>query len=144
MLEPCKRCFYTITANYQGSLEAVDCHFHSVRYDMIANRVTFGVSDWASSGHLRRCSDADTPNQCLSRVKDASILSRLTIMEDISASQITSSGHLRRCSDADTPNQCLSRREIQFGARVALQPSQIGPHQVTYDVVATPIRPTNA
>eukprot|EP00984_Skeletonema_dohrnii_P029111 scaffold19470_cov78-Skeletonema_dohrnii-CCMP3373.AAC.1 len=37
------------------------------------------VSD-ASSGHLRRCSDADTTNQCLSRVKDASILSWPTRM----------------------------------------------------------------
>eukprot|EP00984_Skeletonema_dohrnii_P031927 scaffold25124_cov84-Skeletonema_dohrnii-CCMP3373.AAC.2 len=25
--------FYTIMANYHGSLEAVDCHIHSVRYD---------------------------------------------------------------------------------------------------------------
>eukprot|EP00984_Skeletonema_dohrnii_P027902 scaffold17624_cov74-Skeletonema_dohrnii-CCMP3373.AAC.1 len=32
------------------------------------------VSD-ASSGHLRRCSDADTIKQSLSRAKDASILS---------------------------------------------------------------------
>eukprot|EP00984_Skeletonema_dohrnii_P010713 scaffold4200_cov85-Skeletonema_dohrnii-CCMP3373.AAC.2 len=55
-----------------------------------------------------------------------------------------SSGHLRRCSDAVTSNQCLSRREIRYGARVALAAVQIGPHQVTYDVVATPIRPTNA
>eukprot|EP00985_Skeletonema_marinoi_P014536 scaffold7373_cov88-Skeletonema_marinoi.AAC.1 len=29
----------------------------------------------ASSGHLRRCSDADRSNKCLSRAKDASILS---------------------------------------------------------------------
>eukprot|EP00985_Skeletonema_marinoi_P031121 scaffold36305_cov190-Skeletonema_marinoi.AAC.1 len=35
MLEPCKRCFYTIMANYHGSLKAVDCHIHSVRYDMV-------------------------------------------------------------------------------------------------------------
>eukprot|EP00975_Prorocentrum_lima_P015792 3351092-Prorocentrum_lima.AAC.1 len=34
----------------------------------------------ASSGHLRRCSDADTTNRCLSREKDASILSWPTIM----------------------------------------------------------------
>eukprot|EP00985_Skeletonema_marinoi_P031531 scaffold37720_cov147-Skeletonema_marinoi.AAC.2 len=34
-LEPCKRCFYTIMANYNGSLEAVDCRIHSVRYDMV-------------------------------------------------------------------------------------------------------------
>eukprot|EP00984_Skeletonema_dohrnii_P032926 scaffold28034_cov194-Skeletonema_dohrnii-CCMP3373.AAC.1 len=35
-----------------------------------------------------------------------------------------------------------------YGARVAAagswQSSQVGPHQVTYDVVATPIRPKNA
>eukprot|EP00984_Skeletonema_dohrnii_P021425 scaffold10701_cov126-Skeletonema_dohrnii-CCMP3373.AAC.1 len=35
MLEPCKGCFYTIMANYHGSLEAVDRHIHSVRYDMV-------------------------------------------------------------------------------------------------------------
>eukprot|EP00985_Skeletonema_marinoi_P030069 scaffold30362_cov88-Skeletonema_marinoi.AAC.1 len=34
MLEPCKRCFYTIMTNYNGSLQAVDSHSHSVRYDM--------------------------------------------------------------------------------------------------------------
>eukprot|EP00985_Skeletonema_marinoi_P028124 scaffold24084_cov92-Skeletonema_marinoi.AAC.1 len=62
-----------------------------------------------SSGHLRRCSDADATKQRLSRVKDASILSWPTIMEEPKASQMTSSGHLRRCSDADTTKQCLSR-----------------------------------
>eukprot|EP00984_Skeletonema_dohrnii_P010906 scaffold4291_cov76-Skeletonema_dohrnii-CCMP3373.AAC.2 len=36
------------------------------------------VSD-ASSGHLQRCCDADTTNQCLSRAKDASMLSWPTI-----------------------------------------------------------------
>eukprot|EP00984_Skeletonema_dohrnii_P006072 scaffold2149_cov93-Skeletonema_dohrnii-CCMP3373.AAC.1 len=35
MFEPCKRCFYTIMANCNGSLEAVDCHIHSVSYDMV-------------------------------------------------------------------------------------------------------------
>eukprot|EP00985_Skeletonema_marinoi_P023218 scaffold15294_cov101-Skeletonema_marinoi.AAC.1 len=29
MLEPWKRCFYTIMANYNGSLEAVERHIHS-------------------------------------------------------------------------------------------------------------------
>eukprot|EP00984_Skeletonema_dohrnii_P031619 scaffold24339_cov72-Skeletonema_dohrnii-CCMP3373.AAC.1 len=29
MLEPCKRCFYTITANFHGSLEPVERHIHS-------------------------------------------------------------------------------------------------------------------
>eukprot|EP00985_Skeletonema_marinoi_P012713 scaffold6193_cov88-Skeletonema_marinoi.AAC.1 len=45
MLEPCKRCYYTIMANYNGSLEAVDCHIHSVRYDMAVNSGTCGISD---------------------------------------------------------------------------------------------------
>ena len=35
MLEPWKRCFYTIMANHHGSLEAVDRHIHSLRYDMV-------------------------------------------------------------------------------------------------------------
>eukprot|EP00984_Skeletonema_dohrnii_P032265 scaffold26003_cov96-Skeletonema_dohrnii-CCMP3373.AAC.1 len=69
------------------------------------------VSD-ASSGHLRRCSDADTTKQCLSREKDASILSRPTIMErELAVVSDASSGHLRRCSDADTTKQCLSREK---------------------------------
>eukprot|EP00984_Skeletonema_dohrnii_P033782 scaffold31502_cov94-Skeletonema_dohrnii-CCMP3373.AAC.1 len=66
-------------ANYNESLEAVDCHIHNVRYDMVLESRAGGVSD-ASSGHLRRCSDADTTNQCLSRAKDASILSWPTMM----------------------------------------------------------------
>ena len=41
------------------------------------------VSD-ASSGHLRRCNDTDTTNQCLSRVKDASILSWLSSSVNLS------------------------------------------------------------
>eukprot|EP00985_Skeletonema_marinoi_P026325 scaffold20321_cov95-Skeletonema_marinoi.AAC.1 len=45
MFEPCKRCFYTIKNNYHGSLEAVDCHIHSVRYDMAVNS--------GAGGHLR-------------------------------------------------------------------------------------------
>eukprot|EP00985_Skeletonema_marinoi_P012374 scaffold5952_cov93-Skeletonema_marinoi.AAC.1 len=55
-------------ANYYGSLEAVDCHIHSVRYDMAVKR-ELAASQMASSGHLRRCSDADTANQYLSREK---------------------------------------------------------------------------
>ena len=66
-------------ANYDGSLEAVDCHIHSVRFDMAVNRDSGGVSD-ESSGHLRRRSDAHTSHQCLSREKDASILSWPTMM----------------------------------------------------------------
>eukprot|EP00984_Skeletonema_dohrnii_P033251 scaffold29196_cov94-Skeletonema_dohrnii-CCMP3373.AAC.1 len=58
-------------ANYNGSSEAVERHSHSVRYDMVLeNRCVF--PNWASSGHLRRCSDADIPRQCLSREKDGS------------------------------------------------------------------------
>eukprot|EP00984_Skeletonema_dohrnii_P006181 scaffold2212_cov107-Skeletonema_dohrnii-CCMP3373.AAC.2 len=45
MLEPCERLLYTIMANYNGSLEAVDCDIHSVRYDMAVNR--------GAGGHLR-------------------------------------------------------------------------------------------
>eukprot|EP00985_Skeletonema_marinoi_P023229 scaffold15315_cov90-Skeletonema_marinoi.AAC.1 len=89
-------------ANYNGSSAAVDRHIHSVRYDMVLESIAGGVLD-ASSGHLRRCSDADTTNQCLSRAKDASILSWQTIM-----------GHQKQSiaifiTDADTTNQCLSR-----------------------------------
>eukprot|EP00985_Skeletonema_marinoi_P000254 scaffold75_cov139-Skeletonema_marinoi.AAC.1 len=67
-------------ANYNGLLEAVDCRIHSVRDNMvIESRASKAVSD-ASSGHIRRCSDAGTTNKCLSRGKDASILSWPTIM----------------------------------------------------------------
>ena len=76
----------------------------------------------------------------------------------------TSSGHRRRCSDAETNQKELEPRNISFytivtnnngsleavhchthitrydnGAKVVLAVIQIGPHQVTYDVVATPI-----
>ena len=46
-LEPCQRCFYTIMANYNVSLEAVDCDIHSVRYGMIwcLREVLAAVSD---------------------------------------------------------------------------------------------------
>eukprot|EP00985_Skeletonema_marinoi_P018366 scaffold10246_cov97-Skeletonema_marinoi.AAC.1 len=59
---------------------------------------------------------------------------------------MASSGHLRRCSDADTTNKYLSREKY---ASILSWPTssadmyQIGPHQVTYDEVATPIRRTN-
>eukprot|EP00985_Skeletonema_marinoi_P032234 scaffold39079_cov105-Skeletonema_marinoi.AAC.6 len=92
MLEPCKRCFYTIMANYHGSLEAVDCHIHSVRCDNVLESIVAAIAD-ASSGHLRRCNDADTPKKCF-------------------------------CRRSWRPSQML--------------------HQVTYDVVTTLIRPTNA
>eukprot|EP00985_Skeletonema_marinoi_P000193 scaffold58_cov79-Skeletonema_marinoi.AAC.11 len=68
-------------ANYHGSLEAVDCHIHSMRYDMSVNRGVTTVSD-ASSGNLtiRRWSDADTNKTSLSPDTDASILSWPTNM----------------------------------------------------------------
>eukprot|EP00984_Skeletonema_dohrnii_P007927 scaffold2922_cov91-Skeletonema_dohrnii-CCMP3373.AAC.1 len=65
--------------NQHGSLEAVQRNIHSMIYDMVLRVLLEAVSD-ASSGHLRRCSDADTTNQCLSREKDASILSWPTNM----------------------------------------------------------------
>eukprot|EP00984_Skeletonema_dohrnii_P010451 scaffold4060_cov101-Skeletonema_dohrnii-CCMP3373.AAC.7 len=63
------------------------------------------ISD-ASSGHLRRCSDTDTTNQCLSQEKDASILPWPSLLEMLAVI------------------------------------SEL--HQVTYDVVTTLLRPTNA
>eukprot|EP00984_Skeletonema_dohrnii_P015680 scaffold6821_cov81-Skeletonema_dohrnii-CCMP3373.AAC.2 len=49
--------------------------------DMIwCKRVELEIVSDASSGHLRRCSDADTTNQCLSREKDPFIPSWPTIM----------------------------------------------------------------
>ena len=45
MLEPLQRCFYTIMANCNGSIEAVECHIHSVRYDMAVKEVLAAVSD---------------------------------------------------------------------------------------------------
>eukprot|EP00985_Skeletonema_marinoi_P028333 scaffold24572_cov102-Skeletonema_marinoi.AAC.1 len=64
-----------------------------------------------------------------------------------------SSGHLRRCRHTDTVKKNLSRdkdilsyslREIRYCAREQCWQLCQMPHQVTYDVVATPIRPTNA
>eukprot|EP00985_Skeletonema_marinoi_P028422 scaffold24820_cov150-Skeletonema_marinoi.AAC.1 len=66
-------------ANYNGSLEAVDCHIHNVRYDMVLECEPAVLSD-VSSGHLRRGSDADTTKKGLSRTKDVSLLSWPTIM----------------------------------------------------------------
>eukprot|EP00984_Skeletonema_dohrnii_P011194 scaffold4446_cov78-Skeletonema_dohrnii-CCMP3373.AAC.1 len=34
-LEQWQTSFYTIITNVNGSLEAVDCHIHSARYDMV-------------------------------------------------------------------------------------------------------------
>ena len=72
-------------AKYNWTLEAVDCHIHSVRYDMAVKR-ELAASQLASSGHLRYCSDADTDNKYLSREKDASILSWPTIMANYNGS----------------------------------------------------------
>eukprot|EP00984_Skeletonema_dohrnii_P015050 scaffold6441_cov115-Skeletonema_dohrnii-CCMP3373.AAC.6 len=53
--------------NYK--LAVHNCHIHSVRYDMEvecgARLVLTTIPNRSSSGHLRRCSDADTSNQCL-------------------------------------------------------------------------------
>eukprot|EP00984_Skeletonema_dohrnii_P028113 scaffold17945_cov136-Skeletonema_dohrnii-CCMP3373.AAC.11 len=59
------------------------------------------ISD-ASSGHLRRCSGADTTNKSLSHTSFPST-------EELAAVSDASSGHLRRCSGADTINKSLSR-----------------------------------
>eukprot|EP00985_Skeletonema_marinoi_P002030 scaffold826_cov115-Skeletonema_marinoi.AAC.1 len=66
-------------ANCYGTLEAVVCHLHSVRYDMVLECIVVSP-ELTSSGHLRRCSDADRSNKCFSRAKDASILSWPTVM----------------------------------------------------------------
>eukprot|EP00985_Skeletonema_marinoi_P024277 scaffold16781_cov116-Skeletonema_marinoi.AAC.4 len=63
------------------------------------------VLNWASSGRLRRCSDADTPNKYLSR-REIRYGARLAMTAVLNWA---SSGHLRRCSDADTPKKYLSR-----------------------------------
>ena len=54
-------------ANYYGSLEAVHCHIHSVRYDMVLEQLA-AVQNWASSGHLRHCSDADTTKRVVKQM----------------------------------------------------------------------------
>eukprot|EP00985_Skeletonema_marinoi_P016189 scaffold8640_cov135-Skeletonema_marinoi.AAC.1 len=51
-----------------------------IRYGAREMLAAWRPSQMYSSGHLRRCSDADTTYKCLSRGKDASILSRPTIM----------------------------------------------------------------
>eukprot|EP00984_Skeletonema_dohrnii_P009702 scaffold3724_cov123-Skeletonema_dohrnii-CCMP3373.AAC.13 len=55
----------------------------------------------ASSGHLRRGSDADTTNKCR-EIRYGARVAHSTV------SKWASSGHLRRGSDADTTNQYLS------------------------------------
>eukprot|EP00984_Skeletonema_dohrnii_P027692 scaffold17325_cov109-Skeletonema_dohrnii-CCMP3373.AAC.10 len=46
MLEPCKRCFYTTMANYNGSLQAMDCNNNSVSYEMLLESSTGGRLRW--------------------------------------------------------------------------------------------------
>ena len=38
--------FYTIMANYNVYLEAVDCHIHSVRYDIVLESIAGGRLKW--------------------------------------------------------------------------------------------------
>eukprot|EP00984_Skeletonema_dohrnii_P013292 scaffold5487_cov184-Skeletonema_dohrnii-CCMP3373.AAC.1 len=56
----------------------------------------------ASSGHLRRCSDADTTDKRLSSIRYGARVALAAVPN------WASSGHLRRCSDADTTNKRLS------------------------------------
>eukprot|EP00984_Skeletonema_dohrnii_P006506 scaffold2337_cov89-Skeletonema_dohrnii-CCMP3373.AAC.2 len=65
--------------NYNGSLEAVDCHIHSVRYDMAVNRQQRSLQCLKLPPQVTY-DVVDTSNNCLSREKVASILPRPTIM----------------------------------------------------------------
>eukprot|EP00985_Skeletonema_marinoi_P013126 scaffold6471_cov108-Skeletonema_marinoi.AAC.1 len=58
--------FYSNVTNGHGSLEAADCYIHSARYDIVLQCGGRGKPNWASSGHLRRCSMADTHIKSLS------------------------------------------------------------------------------
>eukprot|EP00984_Skeletonema_dohrnii_P032208 scaffold25838_cov106-Skeletonema_dohrnii-CCMP3373.AAC.3 len=98
MLEPCKRCFYTIMANYNGSLEAVDC------YILTASATC--------------CSIAVTTQKSISSDKCTSLLLQAYIM-----------GH-----------QKLSIAILTALDAMYDMPSLNGPHQVTYDAVATLLR----
>eukprot|EP00985_Skeletonema_marinoi_P019079 scaffold10826_cov138-Skeletonema_marinoi.AAC.2 len=66
------------------------------------------ISD-ASSGHLRRCSGADSINKSLSQEP-------ATISD-------ASSGHLRRCSGADSTNKSLS---FETDASILSWPTMVG------------------
>eukprot|EP00985_Skeletonema_marinoi_P011566 scaffold5500_cov207-Skeletonema_marinoi.AAC.1 len=63
--------------DHQKLLIAIPYSQREIRYE---RKRELAASQLASSGHLRRCSDADTDNKYLSREKDASILSWPTIM----------------------------------------------------------------
>ena len=93
-------------AIYYGSLEAVDCHIHSVRYDMVLES-SYGSrhrSQMASSGHLRRSFDADTTIKFFSCDNDASLLPWPTIMNHSKLSLVPFTVH----------------SEVRYGAEVTL------------------------
>ena len=76
--------FYTIVTNHNGSLEAVDCDIHSVRYDM-GRSSPCGHPNWASSGHLRRCSMADSDIiKFLSFQEDFAVFGWLVLLQRLS------------------------------------------------------------
>eukprot|EP00985_Skeletonema_marinoi_P017505 scaffold9606_cov105-Skeletonema_marinoi.AAC.2 len=105
MLEPSKRCFYAIMANYNGSLEAVERHIHSVRYDMAVNR--------DSGGH---------PKLDLIRAFVVAY-----ILNDIATKYI---------GPLEVLDCFIHTVRYDMVLECCWRPSQIGPHQVTYDAVA--------
>eukprot|EP00984_Skeletonema_dohrnii_P021945 scaffold11070_cov164-Skeletonema_dohrnii-CCMP3373.AAC.4 len=69
--------------------------------------------NWASSGHLRRCSDADTTNKYLSLGKIASREIRCGARVAMAAvPNWASSGHLRRCCGNDTINKYFNMQKM--------------------------------
>eukprot|EP00985_Skeletonema_marinoi_P010809 scaffold5065_cov134-Skeletonema_marinoi.AAC.3 len=50
----------TIATEYIGPLEAVHCYTRRVRYDMVVQCGASGQPELGLSGHLRRCSIADS------------------------------------------------------------------------------------
>eukprot|EP00985_Skeletonema_marinoi_P024203 scaffold16696_cov89-Skeletonema_marinoi.AAC.1 len=66
-------------ANYNGPLKAVDRHIDCVRYDMVLESRACGRLRCLIKSP-RRCIHADMTYKCLSRAKDASILSWQAIM----------------------------------------------------------------
>jgi len=58
--------FYTIVTEYNGTQEAVDCHVHSVRYDVCEKVVLVYITKWDSSDNLRGCSNADSSEYSMS------------------------------------------------------------------------------
>eukprot|EP00985_Skeletonema_marinoi_P029442 scaffold27871_cov172-Skeletonema_marinoi.AAC.2 len=79
MLEQCKRCFLLSWPTIMGHYKLFIATFTAL--DTIwCWSVAAVIPNCTSSGHLRRCSDADTTNQCLSSGIYPSILSWQTIM----------------------------------------------------------------